>query len=119
MPENMKGPIRHKCLIIKGLFHKAQNWQNLPGGKKCLLSPYIHWIAAENWMFKKSLENRLQELFLVAKTNCPTPELGDIRCHAGLVADCRCLVSYSQHDSASSLNLWIPASAGMTFHHRR
>jgi hypothetical protein len=37
-----------------------------------------------------------------------------IRCHAGPVADCSGSISYSQHDSASSLDFWIPAFAGMT-----
>jgi len=46
--------------------------------------------------------------------NYPTAELRGIRCHAGLVADCRGSISYSQHDSASSLDFWIPAFAGMT-----
>ena len=36
-------------------------------------------------------------------------------CHAGLVADCRCLISYSQHDPASSSvtlwKNWIPDQA--------
>ena len=44
----------------------------------------------------------------------PTASGCGIGCHAGLVADCRCLISYSQHDPASSLGFWIPAFAGMT-----
>jgi hypothetical protein len=39
--------------------------------------------------------------------NYPVAEQRCIRCHAGPVADCRCLISYSQHDSASSLDFWI------------
>ncbi len=48
------------------------------------------------------------------KMNYPAAELRGIRCHAGLVADCRGSISYSQHDPASSLDFWIPAFAGMT-----
>jgi hypothetical protein len=56
--------------------------------------------------------------------NYPAKEQRCIRCHAGLVADCRCLISYSQPDSASSLDIWIPTFirsgglAGMTTHRK-
>jgi len=46
--------------------------------------------------------------------NLPVAEQWGNRCHAGLVADCSGLISYSQHDPASSLGFWIPAFAGMT-----
>jgi len=51
--------------------------------------------------------------------NNPTAEQRGIGCHAGLVADCSGLISYSQHDPASSLDFWIPAFAGMTIRCKR
>ena len=40
--------------------------------------------------------------------NYPIAAQRSIRCHAGLVADCRGSISYSQHDPASRLDFWIP-----------
>ncbi len=52
--------------------------------------------------------DRREDDYVLTKMNYPAAEQRGIRCHAGLVADCSGLISYSQHDPASSLDFWIP-----------